>query len=378
MLVAMRSFWRCNRRPRRKLANFDGTVDMGAYESQQQVVVTCYRDNDGDNYGDPNISQTFCAVCGPGYVLTSGDCNDENMNVYPNNPEICDEQDNDCDELVDEGFDQDGDGFTICVGDCDDENPNINPDAAEVCGNNVDDNCNGAVDEGCCYLTVELPACRTVYVGYTPAASTTLTHTVTGDNGSPTYAWSNGETTASITVSPSSNTTYIVTVTSGANCTATATTLVESVDVRCGNNNDKVQVCHGNSNTLCISQSAVAAHLAHGDALGACGLQVCQPYQPAGYQMEGHDDLNMAIAESLDYRQLKMYPNPATDKITVVLTLENSLSSNLIIENSLGQVLLSTDIEPGTTRLDIDISQLRSGIYFLKEKSGAAVRFVKH
>src|SRR5207249_6273214 len=43
--------------------------------------------------------------------------------------------------------DGDGDGFSSCAGDCNDSNPNIHPGAAEAC-NGLDDNCNGAVDEG--------------------------------------------------------------------------------------------------------------------------------------------------------------------------------------------------------------------------------------
>ena len=46
---------------------------------------------------------------------------------------------------------------------------------------------------------------------------------------------------------------------------------------KCGNNNNKVVICHippgnpSNAHTITISQSAVQAHLAHGDSLGPCG-----------------------------------------------------------------------------------------------------------
>jgi hypothetical protein len=46
------------------------------------------------------------------------------------------------------GADQDGDGVRWCE-DCDDTNAAVHPGATEICGNGIDDNCNGAVDEGC-------------------------------------------------------------------------------------------------------------------------------------------------------------------------------------------------------------------------------------
>ena len=59
--------------------------------------------------------------------------------------EICDGIDNDNDGEVDEGFDRDGDGFTICGGDCNDTDMNVNPDAPELC-DGKDNNCNGVID----------------------------------------------------------------------------------------------------------------------------------------------------------------------------------------------------------------------------------------
>ena len=69
-------------------------------------------------------------------------------------PENCSNNlDDDCDGHVD-NVDQDGDGWGICDGDCcDDENAGciyadlVNPGAFEVDGNDVDDNCNGEIDE---------------------------------------------------------------------------------------------------------------------------------------------------------------------------------------------------------------------------------------
>ena len=140
--------------------NCDGNIDEGC--------VTYYRDADGDTYGDPGDPTT--ATSQPaGYVANSGDCDDTNGNVNPGATEICNGVDDNCDGNIDEGCvtyyrDADGDtygdpgdpttatsqpaGYVANSGDCDDTNGNVNPGATEIC-NEIDDNCNDEVDEGC-------------------------------------------------------------------------------------------------------------------------------------------------------------------------------------------------------------------------------------
>jgi hypothetical protein len=75
--------------------------------------------------------------------------------------EVCNGEDDDCDGRVDEGFDRDGDHFTTCGSDpagkvpldaaradCDDAIAETHPGGVERC-NATDDDCDGAVDEGC-------------------------------------------------------------------------------------------------------------------------------------------------------------------------------------------------------------------------------------
>ncbi len=88
-----------------------------------------YGDLDGD--GDPNIS----------------DCAPQNAAIHHGATEFCNFVDDDCDGAVDEGFDADGDGFTTCGGDCNDGTPDVHPGAPELC-NQYDDNCNGVLDDG--------------------------------------------------------------------------------------------------------------------------------------------------------------------------------------------------------------------------------------
>jgi len=89
-----------------------------------------------------------------GWPAGGTDCDDGDATVFPGAPEICDGVDDDCDGAVDEGtecYDDDGDGYTELGGDCDDDDPALNPGAVEVC-DGIDQDCDGAVDDGTdCY-----------------------------------------------------------------------------------------------------------------------------------------------------------------------------------------------------------------------------------
>ena len=119
----------------------DAEIDA-IYRSEE--VTTC-TDNDGDNYGDG------CA--------NGNDCDDNNAAKFPGNPEVCDNIDNNCDGSIDEGVLQQcgttnvgvcefgtqtctGGSWGSCVG-------SVGP-GTEVCdATSLDENCDGQNNEGC-------------------------------------------------------------------------------------------------------------------------------------------------------------------------------------------------------------------------------------
>jgi hypothetical protein len=111
---------------------------------------------------------------------------------------------------------------------------------------------------------------NTVYPAYSPASSLMLQANVTGGTGPYTYNWSNGATTASTTVSPTTTTTYTANVTDQNGCQGTGSKTVQVMDISGGNNGNKIMVCHKGQNSLTIAAPAVADHLQHGDMLGSC------------------------------------------------------------------------------------------------------------
>ncbi|MDC0711798.1 MopE-related protein [Stigmatella sp. ncwal1] len=135
---------------------------------------------DGDGY--VAVAGRYDIFCGDplprGYATKVGDCDDQDSSRNPGAPEVCDDQDNDCDGSVDEGIgtrwylDRDRDGFgdpiarpiTSCrqpstpegsnyvenATDCMDQNPQIYPreNFAETRCDGVDEDCDGSVDDG--------------------------------------------------------------------------------------------------------------------------------------------------------------------------------------------------------------------------------------
>jgi len=89
----------------------DGEIDEG-------VRTTWYRDTDGDGFGDPTNTLEACEP-GEGMSSNGSDCNDGNAAVYPGADELCNGIDDNCDGAIDEGGldtfyrDADGDGHGV-------------------------------------------------------------------------------------------------------------------------------------------------------------------------------------------------------------------------------------------------------------------------
>ena len=136
---------------------------------------TYYLDGDGDGVGRADFTMLGCADAPPmSFVSTMGDCDDYRKTVYPGAKELCNMLDDNCDGQIDEDAvpvelwpDADGDGYYDArtekvgtpkvgcagqkgwaaeAGDCQPMNKAVNPGVEEVC-NNLDDDCDGDIDE---------------------------------------------------------------------------------------------------------------------------------------------------------------------------------------------------------------------------------------
>ena len=149
---------------------------MEDFDAGSLDAIVQYEDADGDGFGNSDVSTISCSS-ESGYVEDDTDCDDSNIDISPIADEICDEIDNNCDDIIDDDavdqnlfyMDFDGDlygtsaatmttcedaieGYVIAIidgelaiEDCDDGNIEINIDATEVCDGN-DNDCDGDVD----------------------------------------------------------------------------------------------------------------------------------------------------------------------------------------------------------------------------------------
>ena len=146
----------------------DGRTDDDDPELDLSTAAVWFADADGDSFGNPLAAEHACTQP-EGHVADGSDCDDTSADVYPGAAEVCNGLDDDCDSEVDEDvttayyYDADRDGyggddvpFVACAppssrwvtnnDDCNDLEPEVYPGAVEIC-NDVDDDCDGAVDD---------------------------------------------------------------------------------------------------------------------------------------------------------------------------------------------------------------------------------------
>ncbi len=154
----------------------DTADDCDDTDDQLFEPLPYYVDGDEDGFGGDTIVDLCERTAPQGYTTASGDCDDEDAQQFPGNHELCDLQDQDCDDEIDEDlafvgyfvdFDQDGypsvDIELLCdepltgylpvdthlETDCDDTDPTAYPGNDEQWGvvdDGVDNDCDPAND----------------------------------------------------------------------------------------------------------------------------------------------------------------------------------------------------------------------------------------
>ena len=159
-------------------------------------------------------------------------------------------------------------------------------------------------------------------------------------------------------------------------CITTNEIHIDAQDDRCfeGWNKKKVQVCHRAGNhckSICVDESAVAAHLAHGDFLGECGNSCSPPVANAKVASDESIVLENDIV-------VEAYPNPFRSSIYVQLSNpeEKAVSMNMVDLMGRNVVLKPLDKTSEGAHV-LDTEQLTGGMYFLQIKIGDYSKTVK-
>jgi len=194
---------------------------------------------------------------------------------------------------------------------------------------------------------------NTLYLGYGPTSLTVNTNAA-GGTAPYSYQWSTGQTTQPISVNAAGIYTVIVTDSKG--CSTTAAIAMNVLDVRCGNNNDKVMICH-NNNTICVASSAVQAHLDHGDHLGGCGAYTTM--------RDVSQQSDMLVANSV-----MVYPNPAHENLSIKLSRLQQGAMYVVYDVN-GKIVLSDHMTNNTKT--ISMKSLASGVYYVQIRNGKNV-----
>jgi len=123
----------------------NGVDDDCDGETDEDVLLTLYQDDDGDGWGDSELTSDACEPSS-GWVIEGGDCDDGDPVYHPGATEddCTDPNDYDCDGAT-AWADDDDDGWAACE-ECNDGDREVNPGVAEQC-DGIDNDCDGAIDE---------------------------------------------------------------------------------------------------------------------------------------------------------------------------------------------------------------------------------------
>ena len=224
---------------------------------------------------------------------------------------------------------------------------------------------------------------NTIALGYGSQSVTLTASNSTSTASATSYQWSpatglSSTTTASTVFTPTTAGTFTfkVTATTEFGCSASTTVTIRVIDVRCGNKNDKVIVCHktGSSSNpttqICISPNAVATHLSHGDNLGSCP----STYVSSATMSTLDNESTIANPKELT---VVATPNPTTDVFKLHIT-SNDVKTNASVRvvDAVGRPLDTFyKVAIGST---VTFGQMYfTGYYFAEISQGTQHKIVK-
>ncbi|MBS1634742.1 MAG: T9SS type A sorting domain-containing protein [Bacteroidetes bacterium] len=208
---------------------------------------------------------------------------------------------------------------------------------------------------------------------------TGVTATITA-SGATTYAWDNGDVTASTAVTPTTNTTYTVVGTNSCgSTTTTATVFVTSVPVVNVTSNASL-ICAGQSASLTATGSSSYSWAPGGEITSVI---VVTPTVNTTYTVTGTSSCGTATAaitqsvslctgiQNLAVTDVDVYPNPNRGQVTVTIPSEMAGNATIEVYDAIGKLVIRENLTSDVTHLNT--SRLEEGLYIYKIFENAKV-----
>jgi hypothetical protein len=357
--------------------NCSGFIDDGL------TLFTYYRDQDGDNFGNVAVTIDTCMMTAPmGFVTNDMDCNDFNAGINPDAPEVCDDIDNNCNGIVNDGLtvntyfkDNDNDNFgdaaisiDTCLAippagfvtndmDCDDANSSINPGNMEFC-DGIDNNCSGFIDDGLLVTTYYRDADADTFGDATISMDTCLSVPPAG---------------------------FVV---NASDCDDTNSDI----------NPNQPEFCDGidnNCSGFADDNLTVTTYFkdVDGDGFGdaAISMDTCLMTAPAGFVVDDsdcNDANNQIFPNAVDvpdngvdedctgfdlFEKLKIFPNPVANVLTIHHPFEGEMDIEIVAAS--GQTVYRGNITFVANQTTVDFSNYPRGVYWVRltEKNGKKI-----
>ncbi|HHH55393.1 MAG TPA: T9SS type A sorting domain-containing protein [Bacteroidetes bacterium] len=92
------------------------------------------------------------------------------------------------------------------------------------------------------------------------------------------------------------------------------------------------------------------------------------------YFVDGRDCISSEVNERMakvknTIEKLSIFPNPAMGFVNIVVDLSNEKTGNIQIRDIKGKILYKTEVSYQRKNIKLDISEYRSGVYFVKYRS---------
>jgi hypothetical protein len=209
-----------------------------------------------------------------------------------------------------------------------------------------------------------------------------------------TYAWSNGSTSDSQDVCPTTSTTYYVTVTDAQGCSGVDSVKVCAIDITCsggtnngqggngqggngstnGNGMQHIAICHfppgnpANAMTQCLPIPAALAHISEGhggDHLGACGSTANRDCEFGSNRVA-----NASEGASMFSIGLMAYPNPFANSTTIQASFVQDEVASIVVYDMQGRVVAKVFEGQVTTgqivEVEFQAQDIASGMYIAR------------